>query len=90
MSFLHFLRRPGTLNGFNLEGGFWQGPRTLLVGVGVAPFNSSRPAFFLISDPEIASLIKGGLLILGYHYCSCTWIAVLGLNASTAGILSQQ
>ena len=46
---LHFLRRPETLNCFNLGGGFWQCPRTLLAGVGVALLNSSRPCLFLIS-----------------------------------------
>ena len=36
------------LNGVNLLR-FWQGPRTILVGVGVALLNSSPPCLFLIS-----------------------------------------
>ena len=64
MSFLHFLRRPETLNGFNL-GEFWQGPRTLVLGVGVAPLNSSCPCLFLISGPRDCVFNQGGLLILG-------------------------
>ena len=40
--------RPEMLNGVNLLG-FWQGPRTILVGVGVALLNSSPPCLFLIS-----------------------------------------
>ena len=61
MSFLHFLRRPETLNGFNL-GEFWQGPRTLVLGVGVAPLNSSCPCLFLISGPRDCVFNQGGII----------------------------